>query len=120
MNSNSRQHVVVLAMAVWPLLNAVAGEWIRINQLGYLPKATKVAVLMCEEESAVKTFEIRIADDRDHVAMKLPNYDPADYDGAKTRSDRSISLTENHSSAASLRTPQWVPTAHVTISGTRS
>ena len=83
MNSNSRQHVVVLAMAVWPLLNAVAGEWIRINQLGYLPKATKVAVLMCEEESAVKTFEIRIADDRDHVAMKLPNYDPADYGWGK-------------------------------------
>ncbi len=61
MNSNTRRHVVALAMAVWPLLNAVAGEWIRINQLGYLPKATKVAVLMCEEESAVKTFEIRDA-----------------------------------------------------------
>ena len=83
MNSNTRRHVVALAMAVWPLLNAVAGEWIRINQLGYLPKATKVAVLMCEEESAVKTFEIRIADDRDHVAMKLPNYDPADYGWGK-------------------------------------
>lgn len=35
-----------------------AEAWIRINQLGYLPRATKVAVLMSQEESKVTSFQI--------------------------------------------------------------
>lgn len=37
---------------------AKAGEWIRINQLGYLPMATKVAVLMSNDAAHVNKFEI--------------------------------------------------------------
>ncbi|MBQ0068432.1 MAG: hypothetical protein KBT09_01565, partial [Bacteroidales bacterium] len=39
-------------------LNLCAGAWIRINQLGYLPKSSKVAVLMSNDEVSVKQFEI--------------------------------------------------------------
>lgn len=35
-----------------------ADEWIRINQLGYLPEASKVAVLMSESEIDVRSFSI--------------------------------------------------------------
>ena len=35
-----------------------AGSWIRTNQLGYLPKATKVAVLLCNDATDVKSFEV--------------------------------------------------------------
>lgn len=35
-----------------------AGEWIRINQLGYLPQATKVAVLMSNDAVKVDAFEV--------------------------------------------------------------
>lgn len=37
-------------------LNAEA--WIRINQLGYLPQATKVAVFMSQEKTDVKSFQL--------------------------------------------------------------
>ncbi len=40
------------------VLPANAGEWIRINQLGYLPKSTKVAVLMSDEPEQVNSFEL--------------------------------------------------------------
>lgn len=43
------------------LLPAGAEQWIRINQLGYLPQATKVAVLMCEDAPHITSFEIRDA-----------------------------------------------------------
>lgn len=33
-----------------------AGEWIRINQLGYLPQSVKVAVFMSEEETNIENF----------------------------------------------------------------
>ena len=37
------------------LLSSVsAGEWIRINQLGYLPESPKVAVFMSEGKAAVE------------------------------------------------------------------
>lgn len=39
-------------------LCANAGAWIRINQLGYLPKATKVAVLMSNDKVAVTSFQL--------------------------------------------------------------
>lgn len=44
--------MLVAALASW------AGSWIRINQLGYLPQSTKVAVLMSEEVPAVASFEL--------------------------------------------------------------
>ena len=59
--NTGRTVAATLALAACHALNAVAGEWIRINQLGYLPKATKVAVMMCEDTPEVKTFEIRDA-----------------------------------------------------------
>ena len=39
-----------------------AGDsWIRINQLGYLPGAVKVAVLISEEDLRIEQFELRNA-----------------------------------------------------------
>jgi hypothetical protein len=35
--------------------------WIRINQLGYLPDTTKVAVLVSEEDIRIEQFELRNA-----------------------------------------------------------
>ncbi len=35
-----------------------AGSWIRTNQLGYLPQATKVAVMLCNDACNVKSFEV--------------------------------------------------------------
>lgn len=35
-----------------------ADEWIRINQLGYLPQSIKVAVFMSEEKTTVNSFSI--------------------------------------------------------------
>lgn len=37
---------------------AFAGQWIRINQLGYLPESVKVAVLISEEPIDLSTFDI--------------------------------------------------------------
>ncbi|MDD3359919.1 MAG: glycoside hydrolase family 9 protein, partial [Parabacteroides sp.] len=38
-----------------------AGQWIRVNQLGYLPDAHKVAVFMSEEPMSVDRFELKDA-----------------------------------------------------------
>lgn len=38
-----------------------AGQWIRVNQLGYLPDARKVAVFMSEEPVSVDRFELKDA-----------------------------------------------------------
>lgn len=35
-----------------------ASEWIRINQLGYLPQSTKVAVFMSEEPVRIETYSL--------------------------------------------------------------
>ena len=40
----------VAALSTW------AGSWIRINQVGYLPQSTKVAVLMSEDKLDVSSF----------------------------------------------------------------
>ncbi|MDO4510760.1 MAG: glycoside hydrolase family 9 protein [Bacteroidales bacterium] len=37
---------------------AFAGSWIRINQLGYLPKTSKVAVFMSEEAVSITSFQL--------------------------------------------------------------
>ena len=39
-------------------LGVQADEWIRINQLGYLPLSIKVAVFMSEEESQLSQFQL--------------------------------------------------------------
>lgn len=40
------------------LLSANANEWVRINQLGYLPSSVKVAVMMSEDNAQIKEFEL--------------------------------------------------------------
>jgi Glycosyl hydrolase family 9./N-terminal ig-like domain of cellulase. len=37
---------------------ASASQWIRINQLGYLPQSTKVAVLMSNEKTEITSFQV--------------------------------------------------------------
>ena len=39
-------------------LAAQAEAWIRINQLGYLPQSTKVAVIMCQDVTPVTEFQL--------------------------------------------------------------
>ena len=54
-----------------------AGDsWIRINQLGYLPKAIKVAVFISEENIRIQQFQLRNAITDDIVYRdKTKNYD---------------------------------------------
>lgn len=47
--------ITVLAFAA---VQAFAGSWIRINQIGYLPQTTKVAVFMSDEAVQVTGFEL--------------------------------------------------------------
>lgn len=55
---NIRLSLVVMLLAPVMALLSSAGEWIRINQLGYLPKATKVAVFMSNSQAKVSNFEV--------------------------------------------------------------
>lgn len=50
--------IAIIAMIFCSAQIHADGKWIRINQLGYLPKATKVAVMMCKDSTSVKRFEI--------------------------------------------------------------
>lgn len=47
--------IAVLALAA---VQTFAGSWVRINQIGYLPEATKVAVFMSNEAVQVNGFEL--------------------------------------------------------------
>lgn len=47
--------IAVLALAA---VQAFAGSWVRINQIGYLPEATKVAVFMSDDAVKVDGFEL--------------------------------------------------------------
>ncbi|MCQ2146565.1 MAG: glycoside hydrolase family 9 protein, partial [Bacteroidales bacterium] len=47
---------IILSAIVTISINA--GEWIRINQLGYLPDATKVAVYMSNDKTPVTSFKV--------------------------------------------------------------
>ena len=47
--------IAVLALAA---VQTFAGSWVRINQIGYLPSATKVAVFMSDEAVEVTGFEL--------------------------------------------------------------
>lgn len=40
------------------VLCCTAGEWIRVNQMGYLPQSMKVAVYMSQENSAITSFSL--------------------------------------------------------------
>ena len=45
----------LISMLLFPLQ---ADEWIRINQLGYLPQSIKVAVFMSEEGNELNEFQL--------------------------------------------------------------
>ena len=46
-------HLILLCTSI-----AHAEKWIRVNQMGYLPNQSKVAVLMSRENCEVKTFDV--------------------------------------------------------------
>ena len=46
---------LIFAIAALP---CKADEWIRINQLGYLPQSIKVAVFMSEADTDVKEYAL--------------------------------------------------------------
>ena len=50
--------LIATALLLTAGLTANAGSWIRINQLGYIPNSTKVAVFVSDEELQVTRFEI--------------------------------------------------------------
>ena len=51
-------HAAIFAVAITSSLTAKADQWIRMNQLGYLPSSSKVAVLLSNEDIAVESFRI--------------------------------------------------------------
>ena len=53
-----RNSIITLLLSIAVATMANAGEWIRINQLGYLPHATKVAVFMSNDPATVDGFEL--------------------------------------------------------------
>ena len=65
----NRRHLAALAVAL--LLAGVqhlhATGWIRVNQLGYLPDATKVAVLMSQDKVQITEFVLVDAYSQDTV-----------------------------------------------------
>ena len=52
-----RRLLAVLLLAFFSI-HAYAGSWIRINQLGYIPASTKVAVYISEDQDTVNSFEL--------------------------------------------------------------
>ncbi|MBQ1884838.1 MAG: MFS transporter, partial [Bacteroidales bacterium] len=53
-----RNSIITLLLSIVMATTTNAGEWIRINQLGYLPHATKVAVFMSNDPASVDSFEL--------------------------------------------------------------
>ena len=53
-----KKNCLLSLLFLWGVLSAHAGEWIRINQLGYLPQSIKVAVFMSEEDTDIQSFQI--------------------------------------------------------------
>ena len=53
-----RNHWLLSVLLCLMTLPIQAEEWIRVNQLGYLPQSIKVAVFMSEEGSEVKEFSL--------------------------------------------------------------
>lgn len=56
-NSNTGIYIV-LAVIVLGCMSKVENEWIRINQLGYLPNGSKVAVWCSKENKPINSFEL--------------------------------------------------------------
>ena len=57
----TKKHLRLAMLLVLMAFNALmvkGEEWVRINQLGYLPKATKVAVLMSDQPITVNNFTL--------------------------------------------------------------
>ena len=50
--------ILICALLSLSGIRAYAGQWIRMNQLGYLPTSSKVAVLLSNEEISVEEFRI--------------------------------------------------------------
>ena len=50
--------MVSIALLALAAVQTFAGSWVRINQIGYLPEATKVAVFMSNEAVQVNGFEL--------------------------------------------------------------
>ncbi len=50
--------LVSIALLALAAVQAFAGSWVRINQIGYLPEATKVAVFMSDDAVKVDGFEL--------------------------------------------------------------
>lgn len=53
-----KKRILTLFCSILAMLTTHAGQWIRINQLGYLPKSVKVAVFISEEPAEIDCFEI--------------------------------------------------------------
>lgn len=52
------KRLVSIALLALAAVQTFAGSWVRINQIGYLPEATKVAVFMSNEAVQVDGFEL--------------------------------------------------------------
>ena len=52
------KRLVSMAILSLAAVQAFAGSWIRVNQIGYLPEATKVAVFMSDETAQINGFEL--------------------------------------------------------------
>lgn len=52
------KRLVSIALLALAAVQTFAGSWVRINQIGYLPEATKVAVFMSNEAVQVNGFEL--------------------------------------------------------------
>lgn len=52
------KRLVFMAILSLAAVQAFAGSWIRVNQIGYLPEATKVAVFMSDETARINGFEL--------------------------------------------------------------
>ena len=58
MNHGMMKRLFSIAVLALAAVQTFAGSWIRINQIGYLPEATKVAVFMSSEAVQVIGFEL--------------------------------------------------------------
>ena len=52
------KRLVSMAILSLAAVQAFAGSWIRVNQIGYLPEATKVAMFMSDETAQINGFEL--------------------------------------------------------------
>ena len=52
------KRLVSMAILSLAAVQAFAGSWIRVNQIGYLPEATKVVVFMSDETAQINGFEL--------------------------------------------------------------